>query len=389
MFDNYLRKQLIMSLNKVKYGTLQITLPDGVTMQFMGDLPGGVADIHLSDWRVVANATIKGDVGFAADYRDGFWSTSNLEMLIRFGMENDKLFSHYGNGNIIFKQFSKLLYLTKRNSLKGSQKNIQQHYDLGNDFYQLWLDKSMTYSSAIFRDNCQDLTLAQYHKYERLLAKIDKPNAKILEIGCGWGGFAERALLKGHSLKGITLSNEQATYAQKRLGECNAEIVIEDYRVQSGTYDYIVSIEMFEAVGIRFWPVYFNKLKQLLKPGGKILLQTITIADDIFNHYTKNADMIRTFIFPGGMLPCEKELGRQFKQNGLVCKDVYRFGGDYSSTLQRWLHSFDNAYNQIKNLGFDDGFIRLWRFYLAASSAGFALGRINVIQFELEHATMA
>jgi cyclopropane-fatty-acyl-phospholipid synthase len=389
MFDSYLRKQFIKLLNKINYGSLKVTFPDGVEMKFIGKLPGANADMQMFDWRVLANATIKGDVGFAADYRDEFWTTSNLELLLNFFIQNEKLFHYYGNGNFLFKQFSKLLYLTKRNSLKGSQKNIQHHYDLGNNFYQLWLDKSMTYSSAMFKNNCQDITLAQYNKYDRLLEKIDKDNAKILEVGCGWGGFAERALLKGHSIKGITLSNEQAEYAQKRLGHGMAEIALEDYRVQNGKYDYIVSIEMLEAVGIRFWPAYFNKFKQLLKPGGKILLQTIVIADDLFKHYTKNADMIRTFIFPGGVLPSEKELARQFKQNGLICKDIYRFGQDYSTTLHLWLDSFDKAYHQIKKLGFDDGFIRLWRFYLAVSSAGFASGRINVVQFELEHAPFA
>ena len=391
MFDHLVRRKLIASLKKVVYGSLKLELPDGEVILARGTKLGHDADIKLSDWRVVANVTIKGDVGFAADYRDGFWSTNDLEKLISFGLQNDKLFSHYGNGNFAFKQLSKLLYLTKRNSLKGSKKNIQAHYDLGNDFYKLWLDPSMTYSSAIFENESKhnndshDLTLAQHRKYDRLLSKMTKPNARILEVGCGWGGFAERATLQGHSVKCITLSNEQAAYAKQRLQHTDTDIVIEDYRIQQGSYDYIVSIEMLEAVGMRFWPVYFNKLKQLLKPDGKILIQTITIADDMFKHYTKNADMIRTFIFPGGMLPSEKELARQFKKSGLVCKDIYRFGTDYAVTLRRWLHSFDNAYAQVKQLGFDDGFIRLWRFYLAACSAGFSAGRINVVQMELTH----
>lgn len=385
MFDHLVRKKLFASLKKIVYGSLKIQLPDGAVVLFGGNEPGYDADIKLLDWRVVANIKIKGDVGFAADYRDGFWSTSDLTKLINFGLQNDKLFSHY-RGSFIFKQLSKLLYLTKRNSLKGSKRNIQAHYDLGNDFYKLWLDPSMTYSSAIFDNDSYDLTLAQYRKYDRLLDKITKPNARILEIGCGWGGFAERAALQGHSVKCITLSNEQALYARQRLEQTSTEVAIEDYRIQDGKYDYIVSIEMLEAVGVRFWPVYFNKLKQLLKPGGKILIQTITISDEIFKHYKKNADMIRTFIFPGGMLPSEKELSRQFKKSGLVCKDIYRFGSDYVITLQRWLNSFDNVYDQVKLLGFDDGFIRLWRFYLAACITGFNAERINVVQMELTHA---
>ena len=386
MFDHFVRKKLISSLKKVKYGSLKITLPDNEVMTFRGKNPGKDADIQLLDWRVVANVSIKGDVGFAADYRDGYWSTDDLEKLISFGLQNDKLFEHYGNGSFFFKQLSKLLYLTKRNSLKGSKKNIQAHYDLGNEFYKLWLDPSMTYSSAIFHDDVHDLTTAQHNKYTRLLNKIDKPNVNILEVGCGWGGFAEQAVADGHTIKCITLSEEQAAYARERLKNKPATIVIEDYRIQQGQYDFIVSIEMLEAVGMRFWSVYFNKLKQLLKPGGKILLQTITIADDMFKHYSKNADMIRTFIFPGGMLPSEKELNKQFKNCGLVCTDIFRFGNDYSVTLNKWLHSFDISQDEVKKLGFDAGFIRLWRFYLAACSAGFSAGRINVVQMELHHA---
>lgn len=385
MFDHLVRKKLLASLKKIVYGSLNIELPDGDAVLVRGTEPGYDADIRLSDWRVVANIKIKGDVGFAADYRDGFWSTNDLVTLINFGLQNDKLFSNFA-GNFIFKQFSKLLYLTKRNSLKGSKRNIQAHYDLGNDFYKLWLDPSMTYSSAIFDNDSHDLTLAQNRKYDRLLAKMTKANAQILEVGCGWGGFAERAAMQGHSVKCITLSSEQALYARQRLEQTNTEVVIEDYRIQDGKYDYIVSIEMLEAVGVRFWPVYFKKLKQLLKPDGKILIQTITISDDIFKYYTKNADMIRTFIFPGGMLPCEKELNRQFKKSGLVCNEIYRFGSDYATTLRRWLNSFDNVYDQVKLLGFDDGFIRLWRFYLAACITGFTAGRIDVVQMELTHA---
>jgi cyclopropane-fatty-acyl-phospholipid synthase len=386
MFDRLIKQRLLKSLNKTVHGSLTIELPDGEVLCFKGKQSGLNADIKLVDWRVVANVSIKGDVGFAEDYRDGFWSTTDLEKLISFGLQNDQLFQHYGNGGIIFKQLSKLLYLTKRNSLNGSKKNIQAHYDLGNDFYKLWLDPSMTYSSAIFNHPKQSLTEAQYQKYDRLISKFTIQKANILEIGCGWGGFAERAVQKGHSVKCITLSNEQAAYAKNRLPDANAQIVIEDYRKQEGKYDYIVSIEMLEAVGKRFWPVYFNKLKQLLKPGGKILLQTITIADDMFKQYTKNADMIRTFIFPGGMLPSERELNRQFKKNGLTCNDIYRFGQDYALTLRHWLQAFDNAYKDVKELGFDDGFIRLWRFYLAACSAGFDAGRINVVQMEITHA---
>ncbi len=386
MFDSFVRKRLFKELNKIKSGSLKVTFPKGDTHLFNGTEAGINADIQLKDWRVIANLGNKGDVGFASDYRDGYWDCSNLEALLSFGLANEKIFHSYGHGNFVFKQLSKLLYLTQRNSLKGSKKNIQAHYDLGNEFYKLWLDPSMTYSSAIFETEAQEITSAQHNKYDRLLSKITQKNANILEVGCGWGGFAERAVLQGHTVKGITLSNEQADFAQQRLQNSSAQIVIEDYRKQSGQYDYIVSIEMFEAVGMRYWPVYFKKMRQLLKPGGKLLIQTITIDDKSFKQYTRSADMIRTFIFPGGMLPSEKVLQHQFKSIGLKCDNIYRFGHDYAQTLRYWLKKFDENYTKIRQMGFDDGFIKLWRFYLAACSAGFMANKINVIQMEITHA---
>lgn len=386
MFEQIIRKKFLTALQKVKYGSITVRLPDGEEQVFNGGQSGFSADITLNDMRVVLNAIIKGDVGFAADYRDGYWTTTDLKALLNFFLQNEEIFKQYGFGNFIFKQLSKLLYLTKRNNLKGSKKNIHVHYDLGNDFYRLWLDPSMTYSSAMFKYDTQDLTEAQHQKYDRLLSKIEKSNAKILEVGCGWGGFAERATLNGHAVKCITLSTEQANYARQRLQGKDADIVIEDYREQKGMYDYIVSIEMFEAVGESYWPIYFSKLKQLLKPGGKILLQTITIADNAFEEYKKSSDMIRTFIFPGGMLPSEHELNKQFKKVGLVCKEAYRFGKDYAITLSHWLTAFDRSQKQISELGFGSGFVRLWRFYLAACNAEFNAGRVNVVQMELHHA---
>lgn len=385
MFDKLVKSKLLKSLHKIDYGQIRITTPKGEIIEIKGANPGHNADIILHDWRVVANLIIKGDVGFAADYRDGYFETSNLLELISFGLQNERLFQSYAYGNLLFKQITKILYLTKRNTLKGSKRNIQAHYDLGNDFYQLWLDPSMTYSSAIFTHPGQDITNAQHQKYDRLLDRIEAPQSKILEIGSGWGGFAERAVIRNHKIKGITLSEEQAKYARNRLQHTDAEIVIEDYRNQKGKYDYIVSIEMLEAVGKKYWPVYFAKLKSLLKPGGKILIQTITIADELFEQYAKNADMIRTFIFPGGMLPSEKSLANELEQSGLKCNEIFRFGNDYALTLQIWLEKFKAKIAEIKNLGFNENFIRLWEFYLCACSAGFSSGRINVIQMEISH----
>ena len=244
----------------------------------------------------------------------------------------------------------------------------------------------MTYSAALFTNTEQNLEEAQYNKYQRLLDKINTPQANILEIGCGWGGFARLASAKGHNIKGITLSQYQYSYAQSIAQSDNITIALEDYRHQQGKYDAIVSIEMLEAVGEKYWSTYFNKLAQLVKKDGKILIQVITIDDEAFASYRKSADMIRTFIFPGGMLPCEKVLQKIIARSSLRITEIFRFGKDYAKTLRVWLNNFNQQHTQVKALGFDDKFIRLWQFYLSLCSAGFEHGRINVIQLELTHA---
>lgn len=383
MFERIIKKQLFNKLAHVEYGKLSVTLPDGTFHEFVGQQDGVHADIALTDWRVIAQLISKGDVGFAEDYRDEYWDSSNIEHVLLFALQNEKVFDELGHGGFIFKQLSKLLYLTKRNTLKGSKKNIQAHYDLGNDFYQLWLDRTMTYSAAIFKHDNESLESAQCNKYNRLLDRIEVPHAQILEVGCGWGGFAELAGMRGHHVKGITLSQEQHDYARDRTKHLDVNIALEDYRHQHGKYDAIVSIEMLEAVGEKYWHTYFNKLGQLIKDDGKILIQVITIDDKAFDNYRKSADMIRTFIFPGGMLPCERELDKVISANNLKVNDIYRFGKDYAKTLRIWLQDFDKHYDQVQKLGFDDKFIRIWRFYLALCSAGFENGRINVIHLEL------
>ncbi len=383
MFEKIIRKRLFTKLKHVEYGRLTLKLPDASLHKFEGNFPGVDAVASIADWRVIAQLINKGDVGFAEDFRDGYWDSPDIENLLLFAIQNQKIFNEYGHGKFFYKKFSKLLYLSKRNSIKGSKRNIQAHYDLGNEFYSLWLDKTMTYSSALFNQDNEHLESAQLNKYNRLLDKIATPNANILEIGCGWGGFAELAGLRKHRVKGITLSQQQFKYASERTKHLDVNIAIEDYRHQEGEYDAIVSIEMLEAVGEKYWNTYFNKLAQLIKDEGKILLQVITINDDDFENYRKSADMIRTYIFPGGMLPSEKKLNKVITANKLKINDVYRFGIDYAKTLRIWLDKFDQNYKQIKDLGFDDKFIRMWRFYLAFCIAGFEHGRINVVQIEL------
>ena len=281
----------------------------------------------------------------------------------------------------------KLSYLTKGNSLKQSTKNIYGHYDLGNDCYSLWLDETMTYSSVLYKDNNETIEQAQINKYSNITNTFDKKEGSILEVGCGWGGFAEVATNQGdYSVKGITLSTEQYDYAKNRLINKNAGIAIEDYRIQQGKYDYIVSIAMIEAVGKAYWNTYFAKLKSLLKPDGKIVIQSILIDDCIFDSYAKGTDMIRTFIFPGGFLPSLKQIDIKLKKVGLKCVNTKLFGKDYAKTLDIWDDNFITKENELIELGFDKRFQRMWRFYLTSCSAAFDHGKIDVAQLEIVHA---
>ena len=276
-----------------------------------------------------------------------------------------------------------LSYLLRLNSVKGSKKNIHAHYDLGNDFYKLWLDPSMTYSSGIFKNSNDTLEQSQYNKYDRILDCLGEDKGSLLEVGCGWGGFAERAQTRGDfDVRGVTLSEEQHDYARDRLG-AKADIVLEDYRHQNGTFDNIVSIEMFEAVGERYWPTYFNKIGSLLSKNGKAVIQTITMNDKDFPRYRQGGDFIRSYIFPGGMLPSPSRFEREVQKAGMQTGNTFYFGQDYARTLESWLHVFDQKKDEVIALGFDEGFIRLWRFYLAACIAGFRTGRTDVMQVEL------
>lgn len=385
MFEKSIKKNLLQSTKEIVYGEIFLTTPEGETLHHKGSKAGETADLKLKDWRTVVNLKFKSDIGFSADYRDGYWETSDLKSLIRFGIDNEEAFSQYMKPNIFYKILQKLSYLTKRNSIEQSKKNIYEHYDLGNDFYSLWLDKTMTYSSALYRSNEETLEQAQVNKYENILKTFDKKEGTILEVGCGWGGFAEVATAQGYSIKGITLSTEQHDYAEQRLAGSKADIVIEDYRIQEGLYDYIVSIEMIEAVGRKYWNTYFSKLKSLLKKDGKIVIQSILIDDNLFDDYAAGTDMIRTFIFPGGFLPSLKQINTELKKVGLKCTNKELFGKDYAKTLNIWDNNFIAKENELIKLGFDKRFQRMWRFYLTSCSAAFDHGRIDVAQLEITH----
>ena len=385
MLGKILSDKLFHRLDHIETGTLQLTTPDGRTRVFSGRNPGESAQIKLHDWSVISNMVQKGDVGFAEDYRAGNWETDNLTALTTLGLINRTALDSFVAGHSFFRRVSMLSYLLRMNSLKGSKKNIHAHYDLGNDFYKLWLDPSMTYSAAIFKSQDESLETAQHNKYDRIIDCLNNHSGNLLEVGCGWGGFAERALENQDlNIKGITLSEEQHSFSQKRLGE-RAEIALEDYRHQDGKYDNIVSIEMFEAVGEQYWQTYFKKIGALLSTKGKAVIQTITMNDHDFSRYRQGGDFIRTYIFPGGMLPSPSRFRAETLKSGLKSQNAFYFGHDYATTLERWLYCFDHKTPEIKELGFDDGFIRLWRFYLASCIAGFRTGRINVMQVELSH----
>lgn len=385
MLAQFSSDQIFKRLDSIDSGVLTLTTPDGKTRTFEGRNSGEVANVTIHDWRVLGNMLRKGDIGLAEDYREGHWETDNLTALATLGLANKASLNGVLAGGKLSEMIAMLSYMLRLNTVKGSKKNIHAHYDLGNDFYKLWLDPSMTYSSAIYKTGSETLEQAQHNKYDRMIDCLDTQSGRLLEIGCGWGGFAERAMQRGdYDVKGITLSEEQHDYARNRLGS-SANIALEDYRHQSGKFDSIVSIEMFEAVGEKYWPAYFGQVGNLLNKGGKAVIQTITMNEDGFDRYRRSGDFIRSYIFPGGMLPSPSRFEKEAQNAGLHAGDPFFFGQDYARTLEQWLTIFDSRKAEVKALGFDDGFIRLWRFYLAACIAGFKTGHTNVMQVELSH----
>ncbi|MEM6811818.1 MAG: cyclopropane-fatty-acyl-phospholipid synthase family protein [Pseudomonadota bacterium] len=387
MINNFLFTNLLKHLEKIHTGALTFHTPDHKKYEFSGSQGGPKADIYIYDWNAIPEWVAKGDIGFAETYREGLWETNDLLAALNIAMLNRDILNPYLKANIFQNFFYQVIYALQKNSIKGSKKNIHAHYDLGNDFYKLWLDPTMTYSSAIYKNDNEDLSQAQNNKYDRIIDSLNGDSGSLLEIGCGWGGFADRALErdKDMQIKGITLSHEQKDFAVDRL-QNNAQIVLEDYRHQEGKFDHIVSIEMFEAVGEKYWKTYFEKMKSLLADKGKAVVQTITVANEDFDHYKNETDFLRSYIFPGGLLPSPEKFDSVAQKAGLMTSNIYEFGQDYARTLEEWLKNFDSVVDKVRGLGFDDKFIRLWRFYLAGCAAGFASGYTNVQQVELAHA---
>lgn len=374
-------------------GRLAVQLPNGDTHQLEGDRPGPCGVISIKDYSFARRVLASGDIGFAEAYMAGEWESPHLAALLEVLVDNYDHIRRLFDGAWIMKAINVFAHRRNRNSRAGSRKNIHAHYDLGNAFYASWLDETMTYSSARFGWADTSLEAAQTAKYASLAGMMDlRPGMSVLEIGCGWGGFAEFAAREiGADVTGITISRAQHDFARQRLFNAGladrARIELVDYRDVPGQFDRVASIEMFEAVGKAYWPAYFGKIRDVLKPGGRAGLQIITIQDALFDDYNARTDFIQKYIFPGGMLPSEARLKPVIAEAGLGWSAIERFGLDYAETLKRWDDRFQAAWSEIQRIaGFDERFRRLWRFYLAYCEAGFRSGRTDVVQLALTRA---
>jgi cyclopropane-fatty-acyl-phospholipid synthase len=383
-------RPLLKTLERVRDGQLTVNLPNGSRQTVGGERPGPVGTLHLHrPLSMTRRVSLRGALGLAESFIAGDWSADNLAAALQVLAVNQPHFAGAHRGKTAARLLDRLRHLLRANSVRGSRRNIAYHYDLGNDFYRLWLDDTMTYSSAVFQSADEDLPTAQARKYQAMLDRLDaEPGDHILEIGCGWGGFASHAARQGYRVTGITLSREQLSYARARMVAEGLEdlvtLELRDYRHLDRQFDHIVSIEMFEAVGETYWPTYFDTLARCLKPGGRAALQVITIDASRFDHYRRNADFIQAYVFPGGMLPSVDVFDGHTEAAGLatVSRDFY--GIDYAHTLRRWDEQVTAQTDAIRELGYDERFLRLWHYYLAYCEVGFRLGRTDVMQVALQ-----
>jgi len=377
-------------LSRTRYGRLTLGLPNGRTIDIGGREPGPQAGLQLRRWRAVERLFLQGDLGLALAFRDGDWDSPDLLALLEFGLANEAAWGSLLDGSRPARWLARLAHRLRANSRRGSRHNIAFHYDLGNGFYRQWLDDSMLYSSALFSDAPDDtLEAAQARRLDRILQMLDTPaGGEVLEIGCGWGTLAATlAQRHGARVTGLTLSSEQLAFATERARDWGVadqvELRLQDYRDVQGQYDRIVSIEMIEAVGEAYWPTYFDTLRQRLKPGGVVVLQAITIADDRFESYRRGADFIQRCIFPGGMLPSPSALREHAERAGFEIEEAFCFGEGYARTLAEWRRRFLAAWPAIATQGFDEAFRRLWLYYLCYCEAGFRSGRVDVGLYRL------
>jgi cyclopropane-fatty-acyl-phospholipid synthase len=383
-------------LQKLRHGALTLHLPDGSQRRFGEHAPRQLgASMTLHNWNVFGAALKSGDIGFAESYIAGDWSTPNLTELLKIFSANRREIDAMVFGTWFGRLLYRVKHLLHHNSRANSRKNIHAHYDLGNAFYRLWLDETMNYSSAWFEgDLSRPLPEAQNAKVRRALDMAQvKRGDRVLEIGCGWGALAEQAAVdRGAAVVGVTLSTEQLAYANERMQRLGvgtgtdgrADLRLQDYRdIPDAPFDAICSIEMVEAVGQAYWPTYFATVSRLLKPGGRACLQSIVIADTLFERYAASTDFIQQYIFPGGCLPCPREFRRQAQAAGLEVVDEFAFGADYAETLRRWRDAFMARKAEVAALGFDARFMRIWEFYLGYCEAAFDTGDINLMQYTL------
>lgn len=384
-------RPIVERARRLPFGRLDLTLPNGVRMVVEGERPGPSATLHIQRDRFARRLLAGGAVGFADAYLDGDWDSPDLVALLRFGWANRAAIGIERRG-VLARFFDRIGHWRRQNSRRGSRRNIAAHYDLGNEFYCRWLSADMTYSAALFAAEADDQTLeaAQRAKYARIadLAGL-MPGMTVLEIGCGWGGFAEYAVAeRGARVVALTLSERQRDFAQKRLAASGlgdrAEIRLQDYRDVTGQFDAVASIEMIEAVGEQFWPTYFDKICEVLRPGGRVAIQSITMPDDRFERYRRNPDFIQRRVFPGGMLPSRAAITRLAQNSGLAVDQDDGFALDYAVTLAQWRSSFASAWSEIAPLGFDDRFRRLWLYYLAYCEAAFRDGAIDLRQIAFQ-----
>ena len=381
--------QAFDTVQKINCGRLDFVLPDGRRFRVEGKTPGPVAELDIHNPDCFARLIREGDLGFCDAYLEGWWSTPDLQALMDFVHEDNWDVYDGFPGMGLVRMYERLRHWLKRNSRAQARRNISHHYDLGNEFYRLWLDDTMTYSSALFRTGQESLEAAQTQKYASMVDQLGaKPGDHVLEIGCGWGGFAEYAAKeRGLRVTGLTISREQFAFAQERIARAGLSeqvtFKLQDYRDERGSYDGIASIEMFEAVGEQYWPTYFGTVRDRLNPGGRATLQVITVEDHRFEAYRNTVDFIQKYIFPGGMLPSPSVLRAEVERAGLQVLRSIEFGESYSQTLRRWHDTFNEKWEEVARLGFDDRFRRMWNFYLTSCAGAFRGGNCDVTQITI------
>jgi len=382
----------VTRLHKAGTSTLNLKLSNGELIQLgqpRDNLTVGAPTLEIINYRAFFRASISGMMGWAEGYMAGDWTTPNLIQLTEWAATNERALKQAFKGSFLSKIANNFWHWSRNNSLAGSRRNIAYHYDLGNNFYQLWLDETMTYSSALFETPSLTLAQAQEAKYQKILALSDiSPTHRLLEVGCGWGGLADiAAQTPGLQYRGITLSKEQLVWAKERVAhyDQSQRINLEycDYRNIEGQYDRIISIEMFEAVGEEHWDEYFQMLNDTLTPGGNAVLQIICIAEERFEHYRTHADFIQRYIFPGGMLPSVSKIESLSRKHRLSLDETVSFGQDYATTLKLWRENFTNAWPQIANMGYDERFRKMWEYYLAYCESGFRHKALDVLLFKI------